>query len=294
MSFMQDLGITPYHSANSSPRLPQWSFASQNVARLCSWGHFLRNERGVYRIQARFSDGKSVYDHPLPLRFLRRLAIGTEVYRGFPDYDTDTDATIRQIPITPSECKTLLLKECPQWLQSHCGYQDENDPVGEQQIMRFRQRDQLYFFPVMEFARKAYIAHGLHCNDIIHAGKMASGIGYKEQQGDTLLIHLQRQYKKAYIKRATAIFLARYCTINAFRHSFDSVAINTVLRQTGNKVPLKCQLPACESMTLCCSLVSQQKKHWIQRIIDIRGISLPVKNIVICQGAKRSCFKLKG
>ncbi|GFS05794.1 hypothetical protein ElyMa_002946700 [Elysia marginata] len=240
----------------------------------------------------RFVHGNQYKDYYVPFRFMRRMAIGTRILNAYPRYEIP-DSSLTTINFSPANATLMLLSDCPIWIKTLCFYQGEQDCIGFQPVFRFRNGSDLYYMPAMEFVRKLYIANAMCCDDVMYPARMETAVSYHEHKGNQLILHLLKRYRRAYITQGTAQFLARWHTCTAFRASFNSVAIETMLMPQSSYQPLQFDPPSIEQMQLTCLMESQTKRHWIQRIIDVRNIPLNAREIVIHQEGKRSLFKVR-
>ena len=291
-SHMQRLGIIPYKKRTREQRLPEWCKMHEGLYTFVFWGNCCRDEANSNRIIMRFSHGKEFSDIPLPLRFMRRMTVGTQIIEGFPRYELP-DRRLASVFFSYDDAKIIQLKECPTWIKDTSLYQGEGDSIGQQNILRFRHNDQLFFLPATEFIRKCYIANALRCDDVIYPGRMEVAARYTEKKDEHLKIHLLKRYHKAYITKGVAQFLAQWYDCLPFRTSFNSVANETILLPQITNHPVCFRLPKIGQLKLTCILKSRQKKHWVERIIDVKGIPISVRNVTIFQGARKSCFSVR-
>ncbi|MRI34285.1 hypothetical protein EOPP23_14945 [Endozoicomonas sp. OPT23] len=292
-SHIQRLGIIPYKKKSGEQRLPNWTTVDGGSQHFCFWGNILRDETGGQRILMRFRDSENNHmDYPLPFRFMRRMGMGTKINSGYPNYELP-DKPWHTVRFSPHEVDLLSLADCPQWIKDKCMYQGAEDVFGQQPIFRFRNEDRLYYLPAMEFIRKCYIANALCCDDVIYPGRMETAISYKEQKGERLTLHLLRRYRRAFITKGTAQFLARWYTCMTFRASFNSVANETILLPQRASHPLRFEPPRISDIKLTCIQDNHQKRYWIERIIDIKNIPITASEVVIYQGTKKCSFKVR-
>ena len=290
-SHIQRLGIIPRNKKTKKQRLSGKTFAGEHPKSFCFWGNILKDEANSYKILMRFIGGDGYLDVPMPFRFMRRMTIGTSILDLYPQY-RPPDKNFHTVFFSPYEADLVLLSDCPGWIKDNCFYQGRQDCIGEQPVFRFKQEDQMYYLPAMEFIRKCFVTNSLCCDDFIYPGRMEAAIRYKEERGEQLILHLLRRYRKAYITKGTALFLARWYSNLAFRISFNSVANESVLLPQSSNHPLRFQPPKIGQVKLTCVLESRQKRHWITRIIDVKDIPVSVREVVVYQGVRKSGFRV--